>query len=42
MTVYPGAAPSEVESSVTKKVEEAVSALDGIDKLTSYSFEGYP
>ncbi len=40
MTVYPGAAPSEVESSVTKKVEEAVSALDGIDKLTSYSFEG--
>jgi HAE1 family hydrophobic/amphiphilic exporter-1 len=40
MTVYPGAAPVEVESSVTKKVEEAVSALEGIDKLTSYSFEG--
>ncbi len=38
-TVYPGASPSEVESSVTKKVEEAVSALEGIDKITSQSFE---
>jgi HAE1 family hydrophobic/amphiphilic exporter-1 len=40
MTVYPGAAPAEVESSVTKNVEEAVSALEGIDKINSYSFEG--
>jgi hydrophobic/amphiphilic exporter-1 (mainly G- bacteria), HAE1 family len=40
MTVYPGAAPSEVESSVTKNVEDAVSALEGIDKMNSYSFEG--
>jgi len=40
MTVYPGAAPSEVESSVTEKVEEAVSSLEGIDKINSYSFEG--
>jgi HAE1 family hydrophobic/amphiphilic exporter-1 len=40
MTVYPGAAPSEVENSVTKHVEDAVSALEGIDKMTSYSFEG--
>ncbi|MFA6335513.1 MAG: efflux RND transporter permease subunit [Bacteroidales bacterium] len=40
MIVYPGAAPSEVESSVTKKVEDAVSALEGIDKINSYSFEG--
>ncbi len=39
-TVYPGAAPSEVESSVTKKVEEAVSALEGIKKINSQSFEG--
>ncbi len=38
-TIYPGAAPSEVESSVTKKIEEAVSALEGIDKVTSQSFE---
>jgi hydrophobic/amphiphilic exporter-1 (mainly G- bacteria), HAE1 family len=40
MTVYPGAAPTEVESSVTKKVEDAASALEGIDKMNSYSFEG--
>ncbi|MEN6618512.1 MAG: efflux RND transporter permease subunit [Rikenellaceae bacterium] len=39
MTVYPGAAPSEVESSVTKHVEDAVSALEGIDNITSYSLE---
>jgi HAE1 family hydrophobic/amphiphilic exporter-1 len=39
MTVYPGAAPSEVETSVSKKVEEAASAIEGIDKITSYSFE---
>jgi len=39
MTVYPGAAPSEVESSVTEKVEEAISSLQGIDKINSYSFE---
>jgi len=40
MTIYPGAAPSEVENSVTTKVEDAVSGLEGIDKINSYSFEG--
>jgi len=40
MTVYPGAAPSEVESSVTKKIEDAASVLEGIDKINCYSFEG--
>ena len=39
MTVYPGAAPTEVESSVSKKIEEAVSAIEGIDQITTYSFE---
>ena len=39
MTTYPGAAPSEVESSVTKPIEDAVSGMEGIDKLSSYSFE---
>lgn len=39
MTIYPGAAPSEVESSVTKPIEDAVSGMEGIDKLMSYSFE---
>ncbi len=40
LTIYPGAAPSEVESSVTKKIEDAVSSLEGIDKINSYSYEG--
>ena len=39
MTVYPGAAPAEVENSVSKKIEEAVSGIEGIDKITTYSFE---
>ena len=39
MTVYPGAAPSEVETSVSKKIEEAASALEGIDKMNTYSME---
>lgn len=39
-TVYPGAAPAEVEASVTEKIEEAVSALEGIDKINSLSYEG--
>jgi HAE1 family hydrophobic/amphiphilic exporter-1 len=38
-TIYPGAAPSEVESSVTKKIEDAVASLEGIDKMNSYSYE---
>ena len=40
MTIYPGAAPSEVENSVTKPIEEAISSLEGIDKITAYSAEG--
>ena len=39
MTTYPGAAPSEVESSVTKPIEDAVSGMEGIDKINSYSLE---
>jgi HAE1 family hydrophobic/amphiphilic exporter-1 len=39
MTVYPGAAPGEVESSVTKPIEDAVSGMEGIDNITSYSLE---
>jgi hydrophobic/amphiphilic exporter-1 (mainly G- bacteria), HAE1 family len=39
MTIYPGAAPSEVESSVTKPIEDAVSGMEGIDKINSYSVE---
>jgi len=39
-TIYPGAAPKEVETSVTKPVEDAISSLDEIDNVTATSAEG--
>ncbi len=39
-TPYPGASPSEVETSVTKPVEESVSAIEKISSITSTSTEG--
>ncbi|AMP98471.1 Acriflavin resistance protein [Pedobacter cryoconitis] len=39
-TVYPGAAAAEVETSVTKKLEDAFSAVEGLDKIISTSQEG--
>jgi hypothetical protein len=39
-TDYPGASPEVVESEVTKKVEEGVNAIAGINALTSRSYEG--
>ena len=38
-TVYAGASPSEIESTVTKRIEDAVSALENIKKIQSYSYE---
>ena len=37
---YPGASPEIVESEVTKKIEEGVNAIAGINALTSRSYEG--
>ena len=38
-TVYPGASPSEVENTVTKKIEDAISSLENIKKIESKSYE---
>jgi HAE1 family hydrophobic/amphiphilic exporter-1 len=38
-TVYPGASPGEVENTVTKKVEDAVSSLELVKKVESKSYE---
>ncbi len=38
--IYPGASPTEVENSLTKKAEEILSSMEGIDQMQSYSFEG--
>jgi len=40
-TAYPGASPSEVEDSVTKKLEDAVAGTAGIKHITSQSMENY-
>ena len=37
---YPGASPEIVETEVTKKVEEAVNTIAGINALSSRSYEG--
>ncbi|MCX6137546.1 MAG: efflux RND transporter permease subunit, partial [Ignavibacteriales bacterium] len=41
VTVYPGAGPKEIESLVSKPLEEAVSSVEKLDNVRSYSFEGY-
>ena len=38
--IYPGASPQEVENSLTRKMEDALSGLEGIDQVQSFSFEG--
>ena len=38
-TVYPGASPNEVENSVTKKIADAVAALENVKKVESKSYE---
>ncbi len=40
VTIYPGAGPKEVESQVSKPVEEAISSVSKLDNVRSYSSEG--
>ena len=37
--IYPGAAPTEIESQVIKKAEDAMSEVSGLKKITSQAFE---
>ncbi|HEY0261868.1 MAG TPA: efflux RND transporter permease subunit [Chitinophagales bacterium] len=39
-TIYPGASPAEVENSVTKKIEDAISSVENLDDIKSTSREG--
>src|SRR6202140_635559 len=39
-TVQPGAAPEQIETEITDKIEEAVNTISGIDELRSVSSEG--
>lgn len=40
IVAQPGAAPSELETQVTQRVEAAVRAVSGVDELSSYVSEG--
>src|SRR5882672_5636500 len=39
-TIQPGAAPEQIETEVTDKIEEGVNTISGIDELRSVSSEG--
>ncbi len=39
-TTLPGASPEEIESQITKPIEEVVNAISGLDELRSSSIEG--
>jgi HAE1 family hydrophobic/amphiphilic exporter-1 len=38
-TVLPGASPEEIESTITKRVEDAVATVEGIENIRSTSTE---
>lgn len=38
-TIYPGASPSEVENTVSRKIEDAVSSMENIKKVETKSYE---
>ncbi len=40
-TIYPGVAPADIESLVTRKIEEELNTISDIKELTSTSVEGY-
>jgi len=41
-TVNPGASPEEVETEITKKIEDAVNSISGLDEISSTSSKGCP
>ncbi len=40
-TVYPGAGPKEIETLISKRIEETVSTISEIERVESYSLDGY-
>jgi HAE1 family hydrophobic/amphiphilic exporter-1 len=39
-TIYPGAGPKEIETLITKKIEDAISTISRIERIESYSLDG--
>lgn len=40
-TVYPGASPEEIETQVTKKIEDNIASLENIKRIRSTSYENF-
>ena len=40
-TIYPGASPAEVENKVSIKIEDALSSLEFLDEIGTYSYENF-
>ena len=40
-TIYPGASPSEVESKISILIEDALSSIEFIDEIGTYSYENF-
>ena len=40
-TVYPGAGPKEIETLITKRIEDVVSTISQIERIESYSLDGF-
>ncbi|OGU60534.1 MAG: acriflavin resistance protein [Ignavibacteria bacterium GWF2_33_9] len=38
--IYPGAGPKEIESLVTKKIEDVITTIEGVEAIDSYSLDG--
>ncbi|MBQ3833896.1 MAG: efflux RND transporter permease subunit [Elusimicrobia bacterium] len=39
-TILPGASPEEIETSISKYIEEGVNEISGVDEIHSYNMEG--
>jgi HAE1 family hydrophobic/amphiphilic exporter-1 len=40
-TVYAGAGPKEIETLISKRIEDAISTISEIERIESYSLDGY-
>ncbi len=40
-TVYPGAGPKEIETLITKRLEEVISTVSQVERIESYSLDGF-
>ena len=39
-TIYPGAGPKEIETLISKRIEDAISTISQIERIESYSLDG--